>query len=104
VFALGAAVAAVLTLLLALLFVLFAIGPVAVVATLVVVGDLSTMLAVAGFVYLRPDIPSSVRRKIEAARERSDDTRRKSASMSEQEAIDELKRQYVEGTLTEPEL
>jgi hypothetical protein len=107
VFALGAAVAAVLTLLLVLLtllFVLFAIGPVAVVATLVVVGGLSTMLAVAGFVYLRPDIPSSVRRKIDAARERSDATRREGASMSEQEAIDELKRQYVAGTLTEPEL
>jgi hypothetical protein len=62
------------------------------------------MLTVAGFVYLRPDIPSSVRRKIEAARERSDDTRRDGASMSEQEAIDEQKTQYVEGTLTEPEL
>jgi hypothetical protein len=107
VFALGAAVAAVLTLvlmLMTLLFVLFAVGPVAVVASLVLVGGLLTMLTVAGFVYLRPEIPASVRRKIDAARERSDSTRRDGASMSEQEAIDELKRQYVEGTLTEPEL
>ncbi|WP_136591759.1 hypothetical protein [Salinigranum halophilum] len=107
VFALGAAVAAVLTLVLmlvTLLFVLFAVGPVAVVASLVLVGGLLTMLTVAGFVYLRPEIPASVRRKIDAARERSDSTRRDGASMSEQEAIDELKRQYVEGTLTEPEL
>lgn len=105
--ALGAAVAAVLTLLLlllTLLFVLFAVGPVAVVASLVFVGGVLTMLTLAGFVYLRPDIPASVRRKIDAARERSDETRRAGASMSEQEAIDELKAQYVEGTLTEPEL
>jgi hypothetical protein len=107
VFALGAAIAAILTvllLLLTLLFVLFAIGPVAVVASLVLVGGMLTMLTVAGFVYLRPDIPSSVRRKIEAARKRSDDTRREGASMSEQEAIDELKAQYVKGELTESEL
>ena len=107
VFALGAAVAAVLTLVLmlvTLLFVLFAVGPVAVVASLVLVGGLLTGFTVAGFVYLRPEIPASVRRKIDAARERSDSTRRDGASMSEQEAIDELKRQYVEGTLTEPEL
>jgi hypothetical protein len=90
--------------LMTLLFVLFAVGPVAVVASLVLVGGLLTMLTVAGFVYLRPEIPASVRRKIDAARERSDSTRRDGASMSEQEAIDELKRQYVEGTLTEPEL
>lgn len=106
-FALGAAVAAVLTVLfvlLTLLFVLFAIGPIAVVASLVIAGGVLTMLTVAGFIYFRPDIPASVRRKIEAAREHSDGTRRDGASMSEQEAIDELKTQYVEGTLTEPEL
>jgi uncharacterized protein (DUF58 family) len=106
-FALGAVVAAILTvllLLLTLLLLLFAIGPVAVAASLVIIGGLVTMLAVAGFVYLRPNIPSSVRRKIEAARARSDDTCRDGASMSEQEAIDELKAQYVEGKLTEPEL
>lgn len=107
VFALGAAVAAALTLvllLLTLLFVLLAVGPVAVVASLVVVGGLLTMVTVAGFVYLRPDIPSRVRRKIDAARERSDSTRQDGASMSEAEAIDQLKLQYVEGTLTEDEL
>jgi hypothetical protein len=106
-FALGAVVAAVLTVLfvlLTLLFLLFAIGPVAVAASLVIVGGLLTMLTVAGFVYFRPEIPSSVRRKIEAARERSDETCRDGASMSEQEAIDELKTLYVEGKLTEPEL
>jgi len=106
-FALVAAAAALVTVLLVtatLLFLLFAVGPVAVVASLAIVGVLLTILAVTGFVYLRTDIPSDVRQKIEAARERSDDTRKRGASMSEQEAIDELKTQYAEGALTESEL
>lgn len=106
-FALRAAVATVLTLcllLVTLLFVLFAIAPVAVVASLVLAGRILTMLTATGFVYVRLDISSGVRRKIEAARERSDDTRQDGASMSEQEAIDELKTQYVKGELTESEL
>lgn len=107
VFALVAAVAAIVTVLLVtatLLFLLFAVGPVAVVASLAVVGILLTILAVAGFVYFRTDIPSDVQQRIEAAREHSDTTRQQDASMSEQEAIDELKTLYAEGELTESEL
>jgi hypothetical protein len=107
VLALGAAVAAVgtvLLLLLTLLLLLLAVGPVAVLASLVVVGVLLTTLAVGGFVYFRTDIPADVRRTIEAARERSASTPRDGATMSEQEAIDELKAQYAAGTLTESEL
>jgi len=107
VLALGAAAAAVLTvlfLLLTLLLLVFTVGPVAVVASLAVVGSVLTILAVAGFVYFRTDIPADVRQKIKAARERSDSARQEGASMSEKEAIDELKSQYVQGKLTEPEL
>lgn len=107
VFALGAAVAAVLTVLTVLatlLLLLFAVGPVAVVASFVLVGALLTTLAVAGVVYFRTDIPASVRRTIDAARDRSDATPPEGASMSEQDAIDELKAQYAEGALTEAEL
>ena len=107
VLALGAAVAAVLTVLLflvALLFLVFAIGPVAVVATLAVLGVSLTVLAVAGFVYFRTEIPAGVQRKIEAALAQSDDTRHEGESMSEQEAIEALKGQYAAGDLTELEL
>jgi hypothetical protein len=106
-FALAAGVAAVLTLLLVavtLLFALFALGPVAVAASLVVVSGLVTLLTVAGFVYFRTEIPADLRRTIEAARARSDGTRREDASMSEAEAIDELKTRYARGRLTEAEL
>jgi hypothetical protein len=107
VFALGAAAAALITVLLViatLLFLLFAVGPVAVLASLAIVGILLTILAVSGFVYFQTDIPSHVQRKIDTARERSDSTRKQGGSMSEQEAIDELKAQYAQGELTESEL
>jgi hypothetical protein len=105
--ALGAAVAAVLTVLLVLatlLVLLFAVGPVAVLASLAVVGLLVTTLTVAGFVYFRTDVPAEVQRMIDAARDRSDETPHEGASMSEREAIDELKTQYAAGELTELEL
>ena len=107
VLALGAAIAAIVTALLVvatLVFLLFAVGPVVVVASLAIVGVFLTTFAVAGFVYFRTDVPSDVQRMIEAARGRSDETRKEGASMSEQEAIDELKARYAEGELTESEL
>jgi uncharacterized membrane protein len=55
-------------------------------------------------VYFRTGIPADLRRTIEAARARSDGTRREGASMSEAEAIDELKTRYARGRLTEAEL
>ncbi|WP_267639578.1 hypothetical protein [Haloarchaeobius amylolyticus] len=107
VLALGAAAAAVVTVLLVLatlLFLVFAVGPVAVLVTLAVLGLFVTMLAVSGFVYLRTDIPARVQRKIDAAKERSDTSRKEGAAMSEEEAIEELKTQYAEGRLTDAEL
>jgi hypothetical protein len=107
VLAFGAAIAAVVTvllLLLTLLLLLLAVGPVAVLASLVVVGVVLTTLAVGGFLYVRTDIPADVRRRIDAARERAASTPRDGATMSEQAAIEELKAQYAAGKLTELEL
>lgn len=105
--ALGAGVLALVTVLLlaaAVVFLVFAVGPVAVIVSLALVCILLTTLAVAAFVYFRTDIPSDVQRKIEAARQHSTDTPDQDATMSEQEAIEELKRQYAAGDLTDREL
>ena len=104
--ALGAAVAAVLTVLLVLatVVVLVLAGPVVVLASLAFLGFLLTTSAVVGFVYLRTDVPAEGQRMIDAARERSDGTPHEGASMSERDAIDELKTQYAAGELTELEL
>lgn len=107
VFALVAAATALFTLLLlaaAVIFLVFAVGPVAVVVALALVGLVLSGLAVAGFVYFRTDIPSDIQQKIETARQRSADTPEHDATMSEQEAIDELKSQYAQGELTDREL
>ena len=107
VFALVAAVTALFTLLLmatAVIFLVFAVGPVAVVLALALVDLILSGLAVAGFVYFRTDIPSDIQQKIETARQRSADTPKRDATMSEQEAIDELKTQYARGELADREL
>ena len=73
VFAVLAGLAALLTLLfLALTVVLlaFSVGPAVLVVGLATIAVLSlfvTVLAVGGFLYLRPDIPSAVRQKIDHA-------------------------------------
>ncbi|WP_253738491.1 hypothetical protein [Halohasta salina] len=104
--ALGAAIAAVVTALLVfatILFLVFA-GPVLVVGFLAVVFLVLTLLAVAGFVYVRTDIPADVQRKIDSALERSGDRSQSDAEMTEQEAIEALKTRYATGELDEDEL
>jgi ABC-type phosphate/phosphonate transport system substrate-binding protein len=64
---------------------------------------LVTGLALGGFLYVRTDIPSDVQEKITAALERADDTP-KDGSMSEEEAIAELKDQYASGNIDDHEL
>ena len=104
--ALGAVLAAVVSVLLVvatILFLLFA-GPVLVVGVLAMVFILLTLLALGGFIYFRTDIPADVQRKIDSAFERSDDTPRADAEMTEQAAIEELKTQYATGEIDEYEL
>ena len=104
--ALGAVLAAVVSVLLVvatILFLLFA-GPVLVVGVLAMVFILLTLLALGGFIYFRTDIPADVQRKIDRAFERSDDTPRADAEMTEQAAIEELKTQYATGEIDEYEL
>jgi hypothetical protein len=75
-----------------------------VVVGLTVLGLLATVLAVAAFLSLRRGIPHEVRREISEARRRADDGHPRDGSMTEQEAIDELKQQYAEGELSDREL
>lgn len=104
--ALLAAGAAVFTLLMLAVAVIGALvfGFVWVAVVLALFGLFVTIGAIAVFLYVRTDIPSGVRRRIEDAREQADDTPRESAQMSEEEAIDELRALYAEGKIRDHEL
>jgi hypothetical protein len=110
VFALVAGFAALLTLLLlAVAVVLFAlsVGPVAAVVALAVLamfGLLLTVLAVGGFLYFRTSLRSDIQQKIDDALARADDEPQKEGSMTEEQAIAELKREYAEGNIEDHEL
>jgi len=93
-----------LMLLLAAVLFVFRYGLLPVVVVLAVFGLLLTVAAVVAFLYVRPDMPFEVHREVESARERADDTRPADGSMTEQEAVDALKRQYAEGEINEREL
>lgn len=99
-----AALIAALLLLLTVALLVLAIGPVEVVALLTVLCFLAMGLAIGGFLYVRTDIPSDVQRKIDAALERADETPKQNGSMTEEEAITELKNQYANGEIDDHEL
>jgi membrane protein implicated in regulation of membrane protease activity len=109
-FALLAGFAALLTLLvLAVTVALLVVssGSAALVAALVTIAVLSlflTVLAVVGFLYFRPSIPSEVRDKIDSALARADDEPEGDGSMTEEEAIEELKQEYANGNIEDHEL
>jgi len=100
----GAALFTLLMVLVTIVFLAFEFGLLLVVVGLAVLGLLATVLAVAAFLYLRRGIPHEVRREISEARRRADDGHPRDGSMTEQEAIDELKEQYAEGELSDREL
>jgi hypothetical protein len=110
VFALVAGFAVLLTLLLlAVAVVLFAlsVGPVAAVVALAVLamfGLFVTVLAVGGFLYFRTSLRSDIQRKIDDALARADDEPQTDGSMTEQEAVEELKTEYAEGNIEDHEL
>lgn len=107
VFAFVAAVAGIFALFLFLItavVLVFAFGSIWLFVALAVVSVLVMTVAIGAFLYVRTDIPSDVYRKITEARERADDTPKGDGSMTEQEAVDELKDQYARGNLNDYEL
>jgi len=105
--ALLATFAAVLTFVLfALTILLYFVAPALAlfVAIFAIFGLVVTMLAVVGFLYIRTDIPDHVRRKIESAEEQASDDPRTGASMTEEDAVEELKSKYANGEITDREL
>jgi hypothetical protein len=107
VIALIAGFAAVLTFLLFFLTVVLAllsVGPVTILAALTFLNFFVVGLAVGAFLYIRTDIPADVRKKLRSAREQADDTPHDDGSMTQQEAVDELKEQYAEGEIEDHEL
>jgi len=106
-FALLAGAMALVTVLLILLTVVVAvlgIGALWVFVLLTSFAFVTTFLAVAAFIYVKTDIPSDLRRKIDSAREQADDTPRKDGRMTEEEAISELQDQYAKGNLDDHEM
>lgn len=107
IFAIVAGFAAILTVLLLLFTVallVLAVGPVGILVLLTVLNLLLLGLAIAGFLYVRTDIPSDVQQKINDALREADDTPKKEGSMTEEEAVTELKEEYARGNLDDHEL
>lgn len=87
-----------------LIVLLFTAGPMAVLGILTLLALIVTLLAVGAFVYYRTNVPRHVEKKINEAVEQADENTRKNESMTEQEAIEELKQQYTDGRIDEQEL
>lgn len=100
----GAALFTLLMLLVTVVFFAFEFGLFFLVVGLTVMGLLATVLAIAAFLSVRRGIPRAARREIAEARKAADDNHSEDGSMTEQEAIDELKEQYAEGELSDREL
>jgi len=106
VIALVAAGAAVFTLLMIILAIIAALvfGFVGVLLIFAFLGLFATIGAIAVFLYLRTDIPSDVRRRIEDAREQADHSPTANARMPEEEAIEDLRELYATGEIDDHEL
>lgn len=105
--ALLAGVAALFALFLFLITVILAFlafGPVTLLAFLTLLNVLVVGLAVGAFLYVRTSLPSDVRKKFRSARQQADDSPQRDNSMSQEEAVEELKDQYAEGEIEDHEL
>jgi predicted membrane protein len=102
-FAAGAAVFTLLMLVLAIVAA-FAFGFLWVLVIFALLGLFATIGAIAVFLYVRTDIQSDVRRRIEDAREQADDSPKADARMTEEEAIEELRELYATGEIDDHEL
>jgi len=106
-FALLAGAMALVTVLLIVLTAVLAvvgIGALWVFVLLTTFAFVTTLLAVGAFIYVRTDLPSHLRKKIDSAREQADDTPRTDGAMTEEEAISELQDQYAKGNLDDHEM
>jgi len=81
-----------------------AFGPVELLAVLLVLSSVVFVGSVAAFLYVRTDIPSDVYRNVNDALEQAEDSPETEGSMTEKEAIEELKDQYASGNLDEYDL
>ncbi|MXR52532.1 hypothetical protein GRX03_13055 [Halovenus sp. WSH3] len=107
VFGLVAGFAGLLTMLLFAVTVgaiLLSVGPLWILVSLTVFMFLVLLLAFGAFLYVRTSLSDSVQQKFDEALARADTNSNSTGSMTEQEAIDELKRLYAEGDLRDHEL
>lgn len=94
----------ILLLFLTLTVLLFTAGPIAVLGVFTGILLLITVLAVAGFVYYRTNVPRQLEKKINKSLEEADKETRENEKMTEKQAIENLKEKYTNGELTEREL
>jgi len=95
---------AVIVLLILLLFLILTTGPIAILATFAGITFFITFLSVGLFIYFRTNIPRHVEKKVNKALEEAENEKRKGESMTEEEAINRIKKEYSEGDMTEEEL
>jgi uncharacterized membrane protein YqjE len=99
-----AALFAVFLFLITVVLALLAFGPVTLLAVLTLLNVLVVGLAVGAFLYVRTSIPSDVRKKFRSAQKQADDRPHQDDSMSQEEAVDELKERYAAGEIEDHEL
>lgn len=102
--AIVAGIVTIIVLIILALFLVLTTGPLAILAVFAGMTFFITILAVGLFLYFRTDIPRHMEKKIDRALEEADDNKRKDESMTEEEAINEIKQKYSAGELTENEL
>jgi hypothetical protein len=107
IFAFTAALASLFLILLfaiTLILLVFAIGPIDVLLVLMLLSFVVLVGAIVAFLYVRTDIPAGVYHKINNALEQADDSPEKEGSMTQKEAIKQVKNQYASGALDDYEL
>jgi len=83
---------------------LLAVGPVTLLAVLTLLNVLVVGLAVGVFLYVRTSLPSEVREKFRSAEQQADDEPHQDDSMSQEQAVEELKQGYAAGEIEDHEL
>lgn len=94
----------ILLILLVLLLLLIASGPLAILATFAGLTMFVTIISIGAFIYLRTNIPNHVETKINNALEQADTQQHEKENLTEKEAIEKVREQYISGEITEQEL
>ena len=103
IFAFTAALASLFLILLfaiTLILLVLAIGPIDVLLVLMLLSFVVLVGAIVAFLYVRTDIPAGVYHKINNAFEQADDSSEKEGSMTQEEAIKQVKTSMLRGHLT----